>query len=738
MKRRNFIKVGTLTAGGLLINISFSCMPEKKGRVPGKLHKVNLYLSINTNGEVEITNPVPEIGQGVSNALPMLVAEELEVSWKDVTVKQADAGVDFEGRNQRAAGSNSIRSFYIPMRQAGATARMLLIRAAADTWMLDPSSCYVELGEVYNRMDDRSLAYGDLVTKAATYEPLEEIKLKDKSDFKLLGTQLPNKNIREVISGEIKFGQDIRVDRMYYANIKKCKTYGATVISFNEDEVMAMDGIYKVFKVPFHGDIKERPYCREGVAIVGESVWAVLKGREALKVEWDPGVNKNLNTDELHETCRKLLNKNGKDVVKNDGDVYRAFSEAGSNVLEAEYHVPFIVHIPMETVNCTIDLKENSCELWSTTQMPFIELNFLADFLEMPVENITIHIPRIGGGFGRRLSLDFTIEAVKVAQEIKKPIQLFWTREDDIQMDACRPFSYHKMMAAFDDKSNIRSWLHRQSGTSRHAFRPNSKPHRSEFFPNHFPANLVSNFRQEYTLAETNIERTLIRAPGNNALAFPVESFMDELSHTLKKDPLDFRLELLGKGDKEFLFEEEDNIVISTGRMKKVLRTTAAKAGWGTELPMGRGMGIAGYFTFESYVAHIAEVSVDPVNGDITIHKFTSAVDCGEVINPDGVRAQVEGSIMDGLSVALHQEITVSDGGIDQTNFHDYHVMRMPEAPKEIDVYIVENDYPPTGMGEPPYPPVAPALCNAIFAACGIRIRKLPIKNQLKERIQNA
>lgn len=730
------MKVGLAASGGLLLTIPISCRVKEQHVEKGVLHTLNAYLRISTSGLVQITNPVPEIGQGVSTALPMLVAEELDVDWKHVKVKQADAGQNYEGSNQRAAGSYSVRAFWDPMRRAGAIARELLIMAAAESFQTTTQNCYAKNGLVYNRLNNVSMSYGDLVERAAAFKSPVEVRLKSRSDFNLIGKSPKINGIDEIASGKMQYGHDVRLENMFYASIEKHDVYGATVNSFNEQEVLSIPGVKWVFRLPYHGSNPDRPYCREGVVVVATSVWSVINGRKALKIDWDLGPNVIESTTNLHEVCKELISKRGDFTVKNDGDVYGAL-ESSNRVLEATYHLPFIVHIPMETVNCTVDLKEDSCEMWSTTQMPNVELNFLSNFLELPAENITIHIPRIGGGFGRRLSLDFTLEAVKIARHIKSPVQLLWLREDDIKYGGCRPFSYHKMSAAINEEANLIGWLHRQSGTSRYAFREGREPHESEFFPNHFPANLVKNFRLEYSLADSNLDRTLIRAPGNNALAFPVESFVDEIAHSLKKDPLNFRLELLGDDEREFVFDEEENALINTQRMKNVLQLAAKNADWGTKLPKGRGMGIAGYFTFNTYVAHVAEVTVNMKSGELRIHKFTSAVDCGTALNPDGIRAQMEGGIMDGLSVALYQEITVEGGAIEQSNFHNYPILRMGESPPEINIHIVQSSLPPMGIGEPPYPPVAPALCNAIYNACGIRIRKLPIGNQIQNAIKN-
>ena len=727
--RRDFLKASTLASGGLLLGVNFSCQEQPVQKlVPGVMKNINAYLAIDKNGFVKIMNPVPEIGQGVKTALPMLVAEELGVDWKMVVVEQAPAGEKFGGNDQRAAGSNSVRIFWEPMRKAGAVARELLLNAAAQQWSISKDDCTLKNGIITNSKNNERLGIGDLAVKATAFEIPENITLKEPEDFQLIGKSVANPDIESIMNGSAIFGQDVRIPNMLYASLEKNDVYGATVVSFDAKKALAVPGILEVFKVPFHGSI-ERPFCREGIAVIGESMWAVIEGRKALEIEWDLGVNLNESTDVLHTKCQELIDRKGEAEVISSGDVYGVL-ESNENKIEATYHLPFLAHIPMETVNCTIDLKEDSCEIWSTSQVPFADLNFLSRFFDLPIEKINLMVTRIGGGFGRRLGPDYTIEAAKIAKELKRPVQYFWTREDDIKYDAYRPFSYHRLMASWDGQGKINSWLHRQVGTSRYAFRPNRHPHESEFFPNNFPANLVENFKQEYTLVPTNINRALIRAPGNNALAFAVESFTDELAYATNKDPLTFRLELLGEKNQDFVFDPDTETVINTERMANVLRKAAQDAQWGKRLEKGRGLGIAGYFTFDTYVAHVAEVSVSNT-GKLTIHQFVSAVDCGQVLNEDGVKAQVEGAIMDGVSAALFQEVTIEDGGVNESNFSEYGVLRFGDAPKMITVSIIKNSFPPSGMGEPPYPPVAPALCNAIYAACGIRIRTLPIQNQL-------
>jgi len=526
--------------------------------------------------------------------------------------------------------------------------------------------------------------------------------LKSPDEFKLIGQSIPGVDNPEIVAGRVQFGMDVKLPGMLYAVVARCPTFGGRVESFDDAATKNVPGVRYVVRVEQRGD-PARPSGHEGIAVVATSTWAALQGRDALDIKWDHG--------------------QPAAPVRDDGNVYQALADADKQ-LDALYHVPFITHVPMEPMNCVADVQEDQIELWVPTQMPAILRRALANITELPVEAITLHVTRIGGGFGRRLAGDFVLETIQVSKAVSAPVQLIWTREDDIQQGFYRPFSYHRMKAGLDSEGKLLAWLHRQASTSRYAFRSNEDPANSEFFINDFPANLIPNVRLEYALAPSNIRRGLIRAPGNNALAFVKECFVDEIAHAVGEDPLAFKLSLLGE-PRSFNYEDDDEI--DTGRMRTVLLKAAQKAGWGHSLPEGRAQGIAAHYTFRSYVAHVAEVSVDETTGQVTVHRFYSAVDCGMIVNPDGVSAQVEGAIIDGLSAAFYGEITISEGSTEQSNFHDYQLLRMSEAP-DIEVHIISSTASPTGIGEPPYPPVAPALCNAIFAATGNRIRHLPVR----------
>ncbi len=732
LSRRDFIKVGLAASGGLLISFHLPGWDVEASLQSNGTEgfSFNAYLSIDNQGAVTITAPVPEIGQGVRTSLPMLIAEELEADWSKIQVIQADAGQQYEGRNQRAAGSNSIEVYWKPLREAGAVAREMLLQAAAELWQVKKCTCMAMLGQIVHKPTGRKLGYGAVAEKAAGLAIPKNITLKHPTSFTIIGKPVAGVDVAQIVNGSIKFGQDIKVDGMLYAVIERCPVYGGNVVKFNADKVMLVPGVRHVIQVEAQGN-PDYPSVRAGVAIFANSTWAALKGRKALNVEWDFGLNRQESTERLHTICRELTSQPAP-PVRNDGDVEQALTTA-SVCLDALYHVPFISHMPMETMNCVADVRKDQIELWVPTQMPAILQKAFARWAKLPLEAVILHVTHIGGGFGRRLAGDFVREAIQLSKAVGKPVHLLWTREDDIQQGFYRPFSYHRMKAGIAADGKLIAWLHRQAGTSRYAFRPKEAPGNSEFFVNDFPANLIPHVRLEYVLAPSNISRGLLRAPGNNALAFVKESFIDEIAHATRTDPLAFRLSLLGD-PRAFIYKQKEGKpieYIDTGRMRDVLTLVAEKANWGRPLPTNCGQGIAAFYTFNSYVAYVAEVEVDPLQGEVKVKRFVSAVDCGIAVNPDGVKAQVEGGIVDGLSATLYGEITLKQGQTQQSNFHDYKLLRLKDTPV-IEVHILAKKTTPTGIGEAPYPPVAPALCNAIFAACGKRIRRLPAASELR------
>lgn len=722
--RREFLKIGAAAGGGLLVSVAVPGCGPLTGAGPEGNHLLHAFVSVDSRGVATVIVPVPEIGQGVRTSLAMLVAEELEVSWSGVRVRQADAGDEY-GPHQRAAGSRSVSAYWKPLRTAGATARLLLVRAAARRWSVAPSSCRARVGEVRHVGTHRSLGYGELAAEAARLSlprGLATAALKDPDDFRIIGTPVRNIDTTGIVRGELRFGLDVRIPRMAYAAIARCPTHGGTVRTYDPGPALAVPGVRSVVESPSVGDAVH-PYVPEGVAVIAEDTWSALRGRSALEIDWDPGPNRDESTERLHRVGRRAMDRPGEPFVHR-GDVESALAGA-DRVVEATYHLPLLTHMTMEPMNCTVRMSEGRCEIWAPTQMPAVVRSRVASRFDLPERSVTVHVTRIGGGFGRRLAADFVFEAVGIARQVERPVQLVWSREDDVRHGFYRPFSYHRLSAGLDGRGRLVAWRHRQAGTSRYAFRE-AHPARSEFFPGAFPAGIVPNFRQEYTLIESNLQRGLIRAPGYNALAFVVQSFVDEIALACREDPLEFRLALLEERQVR-PYDDEGDDTYDSDRMRRVLELAGERSGWETGLPDGRGRGVAASFTQGSYVAHVVEASTPSTGAPLRIHRVTSAIDCGRAVNPAGVRAQVEGGVMDGLGAALYGEITVNEGAVQQSNFHDYRILTMDRAP-EVEVAIVDGDAPPTGAGEPPYPPVAPALANAVHAATGERRRSLPLR----------
>lgn len=738
--RRDFIRISLGAAGGLLVTASLpGCSDgrrsDQRTLEPGTPHRLDTFLEVDTAGLATVRIPVPEIGQGVRTSLAMLVAEELDVSWDRVTVEQMGAE-DEMGPHPFAGGSWTVRAYWLPFRRTGAAARQALVQAAALRWDADPSRLSTEDGEVLHP-DGRRIPYGELAADApAALERIgavggldpATIVLKDPADFRIIGTERGHLDTPDIVRGRLPFGSDVRLPGMLRAVLARCPVYAGTVVGWDDSPCGTVPGFHSTVKVDSVGADPAAPYTVDAVAVLADSTWAALKARDLLEIQWDEGPNAGESTSDLMERSRDLVTRR-QETFREEGDPERAFA-AADRVVEGEYSAPFLSHVPMEPMNCTALWTEEAdgarLEIWAPTQMPLPARSIASQVSGLEQERITLHVVRAGGGFGRRLGQEYVVEAIAIARNVAgNPVHLLYTREDEIRWDAFRPLNVHRLRAGLDADGRPRAWLHRQAGTSRYAFRQGVPVGLSEFRAGTWPAGLIGPHRLEYALAESNLNRGPLRAPGLNTFAWAVECFLDELAAAAGRDPLEFRLELLGE-ERDLPYDEDDDF--STGRMAGVLRRAAEEAGWGRELPDDRAMGIAAGFTFGSYVAHVAEVSVDRELGEIRVHRVVSAIDCGRVVNPNGVRQQMEGGVLDGAGAALYGEITVEGGRVEQSNFDDFRLLRLREAP-EVEVHWMESDAHPSGVGEPPYPPMAPALGNAVFAATGIRLRDLPLQS---------
>jgi isoquinoline 1-oxidoreductase subunit beta len=729
LPRRDFIRISAGAAGGLLVTISLpgcGARGDEPHEASSVWHRMNGFLEIDTEGRASVRIPVPEIGQGVRTSLAMLVAEELDVPWEDVEVTQSEA-VEEMGPHPFAGGSWTVRAYWLPFRRVGAAARAALVRAAAAEWGVGAAALGTESGEVVHP-DGRRLGYGSLAARAATAEATEvdaeEVSLKDPSDFRLIGTEVRHLDTPDITRGTTVFGCDVRLPRMLRAVIARCPVYAGRVVQWDDDACRRIPGFHSTVHVPAFGGEAERPYAVEGVAVVADSTWAALKARDALRVTWDDGPNVGESTSRLMERCRALV-QSRLETFREAGDVDSAL-EAAVTTIQGDYSAPFLTHVPMEPMNCTVSYDGETLEIWAPTQVPQSAVRIGAQVSGLPEDRIRVHVLRSGGGFGRRLGLEFLVEAIPVALALDRPVQLLYTREDEVRYDHFRPLNAHRFEAGIDRSGGVGAWLHRQAGTSRYAFRPDRPVGLSEFRAGTWPAALCGAHRLEYALVESNLPRGPLRAPGMNTFTWAVECFLDEVAEAAGRDPLALRLDLLGN-DRELPYDDED--AFSTGRMAAVLRLAADAAGWGRQLGEGRGLGVAAGFTFGTYVAHVAEVTVDRAEGAFRVDRIVSAIDCGRVVNPNGVRHQMEGGALDGLGAALHGELTVEGGAVVQSNFHDFPLLRMSEAPP-VEVHWVDSGRDPTGVGEPPYPPLAPAVGNALYAASGVRLRDLPLLSE--------
>jgi isoquinoline 1-oxidoreductase beta subunit len=727
--RRGFLKA-TATGGAALV-IGFylpgfaAAEDEQHGQEEKRINPFNSWVVIDQNGQVTLRLGKSEMGQGVMSSLPTILADELECDWRKVRIEQAETNPELYG-DQGTGGSSSVRESWLPLRQAGAAAREMLISAAAQTWSVDPATCFAKSGSVVHNPRGRSLTYGQLVAKASALPVpnLKEVKLKNPDNFHYIGVSVPRADIPQKVDGSGIFGIDVRVPGMVRAVVARCPVFEGKVKKFDARKAKAIPGVIDAFEIPA---VYDNAHAAGGVAVVAESTWAALEGRKALVIEWDKGKWANESTPALKEQLASLTAKPGK-VLKNDGDAESALAGASSK-LEAAYELPFLAHASMEPMNCTADIRADRAEIWAPTQGPVWNRDMVATVTGLKKENVIVHTTLMGGGFGRRYMTDFAVEAAQISKHARKPVQLLWTREDDMGHDFYRPQFHHRLSGAVSPRGEIVAWRHRIASVPIGPYwDKKSKPEDSEIGSAIFLPYAMQNFRIEYTPADSGAPRAWWRSVEEASSAFAVESFLDELAAAAKIDPLKFRLGLLSKPGKIKSPMSAETIPVDTQRFRAVLELAAAKAGWGKPAARGRARGIAAFYSFDSYAAEVAEVSVAP-GGKLKVHRVTCAVDCGRAVDPDGVKAQAESAVVYALSAALMGEITIKNGSVQQSNFHDYPVLRMSDMP-EVAVHIVSSTEVPTGIGEPPVPPLAPAVTNAIFAATGKRIRRLPVRPQ--------
>ncbi len=712
--RRSFLKVTTLAGGGILLG-RFETVAEAAAEAT---FSPNPFIRIGADGVVTLISKNPEIGQGVKTMLPMLVAEELEVDWKSIRVEQADADEAKYG-SQVAGGSTATPNHWEPMRQMGAAGREMLVKAAAETWGVPEAECTAASGAVHHKKTGKKLGYGQLAAKAATLPvpDLKTVKLKDPKDYKIIGQPTPGVDNPAIVTGKPLFGIDVKVPGMLYAVFEKCPVFGGKVVSANLDRVGAMPGVRHAFVVEGTTNLEG---LNPGVAIVADTWWAARTARQQLRVTWNEGPNAAQSSEGFAKQAADLAGKRGAKSLRNDGDVDAAFSGA-TRVVEAFYSYPFISHATLEPQNCTAHFKDGKLEMWAPSQNPHPGRKLVAETLGIAPSDITIHMTRMGGGFGRRLFNEYMAEAAWIAREVKVPVKLLWSREDDMQHDIYRPGGYHYLKGGVDAAGKIVAWQdHFVSFGDGEKFAKAAAVSDSEF-----PARFVPNFRLETTMMPLGVPTGWLRAPGSNALAFVFQSFIDELALAAGKDPVQFRLDLLG--EPRLVTNPDGKAGYHAGRMKGVVQLVAEKSGWGRRTPpKGQGMGIAFHFSHQGYFAEVAEVGVD-TNGEARVHKVWVAADVGHtIINPFGALNQVQGSVIDGVGEALYQELTLDRGRIRESNFHEHPLIRITEAP-QVEVHFLKSEFPPTGLGEPALPPVIPAVTNAIFAATGKRVRTLPL-----------
>ncbi|UMZ13839.1 xanthine dehydrogenase family protein molybdopterin-binding subunit [Pseudomonas sp. MPFS] len=752
LSRRGFLK-GVGATGALVLAASWGWQDafaeDKKFGAEGMPHgwvdDPKVYVRIDADGTVTVICNRSEMGQGVRTSLSMVVADELEADWARVKVKQAP-GDEARYGNQDTDGSRSMRHWFEPMRRCGAAARTMLEQAAAAQWQVPLAECRAQLHKVVHQPSGRELGYGDLAVAAGALAvpARDSLRLKTASQFRYIGKEATRAiDGEDIVNGRAVYGADVHFEGMLFATVARPPVYGGKVKSVDDSAALKVPGVIKV--IP----IDSRPLPSEfqplgGVAVVASNTWAAIKGRDALKIEWDDGANASYNSIEYRKELEAAAQKPGK-VVRSTGDIDGALGGADSS-LEATYYLPHLAQAPMEPMVAVARFQEGRCEAWAPSQAPQVTRERIAERLGIGFDQVTVNVTLLGGGFGRKSKPDFILEAAVLAKAFPgKAVRVQWTREDDIHHSYFHTVSAEYLKAGLNKDGMPAGWLHRTVAPSITALFAPGMNHEAAFelgmgFTN--MAYAIPNVRLENPEAAAHTRVGWYRSVSNIPHGFAIQSFVDELAHKAGEDPLKYQLRLLGpdrKIDPRTLSEEwnygesPERYPIDTGRLRTVLETAAKAAGWGRELPKGRGLGLAVHYSFVTYVAAVIEVEVK-ADGTLIVHKADIAVDCGPQINPERIRSQFEGACVMGLGNAVLGEISFKDGKVQQDNFHMYEVARMSLAPREVQVHLVTppGEVPLGGVGEPGVPPIAPALCNAIFAATGKRIRSLPVRYQLQ------
>jgi len=736
VSRRRFLIGGSSVVGGLVIGAhSFSADDDEAGRD----RQIGFFIEIKPDGHVIIGSNQPEIGQGARTALPMLVAEELDVDWSMVSVRTMPLGIvktadgfAWKYGGQGGGGSDGLRSNWDFMREIGATGRHQLIAAAAARWGVSPDTCKTEPGFVVCPALGQKLSYAELVADAAAIEmPEDSPPLKDMDDYRIVGRRQKTVDAIDIVTGKAKYGIDTRQDNMRFAVIARSPYLNGKPTSFDATEARKVDGVLEVFEIK--GPAPDEPYqiLASGVAVVATSTWAAIKGRDALQVDWDKGPNASDSSGKFWAENATMLDGDGQ-VVVDDGDFDTAMADAAT-VVSHRYQVPFASHAPLEPQNCYAFVEEDRCHIIAPTQTPSGASRSAAWVTGLDRENIRVDFTRVGGGFGRRLTNDYVAEATLISKQTGWPIQLQWTREDDIKNDFYRPAGMHEMRAGLDRDGKVIAWTQRLASASKYYRRPNMPAEnlwQAELYSDDFPRRIVDNLRVEYFHNNIGVPRGSWRAPGHTANAFVVQSFIDEIAHESGQDPLQLRIDLFGD-ERELEYGNHGGPTFNPGRLTRLTKFVAERIDYHRKRPDRSGVGIAAHFTFGGYAAHAIEVTVSD-DGELTIDRIVAAIDCGYAVHPNAVEAQLQGGTVDGISTALGLEITVKNGQIEQSNFDDYPLARIASFPSRFEAHVLNYDETPTGVGEIGIPSAAPALTNAIFAATSKRIRRLPIRDQLK------